>query len=388
MTIIVLTLIYVVTMVLNYVCRASKARKDGLSPIELSIIINGERTVITLDRKIPSTKFNPSTQKVRGDKDINDYLETIRKKCYHIENELIKMDSLDLETFVHSFKFGLKKKEDSLLQIFDKHNELYKSNVLSGKVDNTAYYKYLKARERVSEYLLTLNLTDIKLKDITMSFIEGYQNYCLMHLKTNTTNKQLKMLKKILQFAVNERVIDVNPFKLVLREEKLEYDVLTEDEVSELLCRDFQDERVSRVRDLFVFQCYSGLAYIDLASLRKEDIVDDVIVKRRKKTDVQFVVPLLPIAKSILEKYDYKLPIISNQKYNMMLKLLGEMMGFKRKLHTHLARHTFACILINSGVDMKTISRTMGHSSMRTTEKIYAQMSNETVVNNILNKLS
>ena len=375
-------------MVLNYICRASKARKDGLSPIELSIIINGERSIITLDRKISSTKFNPSTQKVRGDKDINDYLDTIRKKCYHIENELIKTDSLDIDIFVHSFKFGIPKKTDSLLQVFDKHNELYRQSVHSGKVDNTAYYKYIKARERVSDYLSTQNLSDIKLKDITMSFIEGYQNYCLSSLKTNTTNKQLKMLKKILQFAVNERLIDVNPFKMVLREEKLDYDVLSEEDVNILLCCKFTDKRMEEIRDCFVFQCYSGLAYIDLASLTKEDIVDDVIIKRRKKTDIQFVVPLLPKAKSILEKYDYKLPVLSNQKYNQYLKVLGDATGLNKRLHSHLARHSFACLLLNSGVDMKTISKSLGHSSMRTTEKIYAQMNNETVINNILTKLS
>ena len=375
-------------MVLNYICRASKARKDGLSPIELSIIINGERSIITLDRKIQSQKFNSVTQKVRGDKDINEYLDTIRKKCYHIENELIKIDSLDIDTFVQSFKFGIKRKEDTLLKAFDKHNELYKQSVRSGKVDNTAYYKYLKSRERVSSYLSTLNLSDIKLNDITMSFIEGYQNYCLLTLKTNTTNKQLKMLKKILQFAVNERLMDVNPFKMVLREEKLDYDVLNEEDVNVLLCKEFTDKRIEEIRDCFVFQCYSGLAYIDLASLTKEDIVDDVIIKRRKKTDVQFVVPLLPKAKSILEKYGYKLPVLSNQKYNQYLKVLGDATGLNKRLHSHLARHTFACILLNSGVDMKTVSRTMGHSSMRTTEKIYAQMNNETVINNILTKLS
>lgn len=375
-------------MVLNFICRQSKARKDGLSPIELSIIINGERSIITLDRRVLSTKFNSSTQKVRGDKDLNDYLETIRKKCYSIENELIKMDKLDIETFVFSFKNGVPQKEDTLLRLYDKHNELYKGNVTSGKVDNTAYYKYLKSRERVAEYLNTLNKTDIKLKDITPSFIEGYQNYCLSSLKTNTTNKQLKMLKKILQFAVTERYLEKNPFNMVLREEKLDYDVLTVDEVNNLLCCNFTDKRMEEIRDCFVFQCYSGLAYIDLVSLTKEDIVDDVIIKRRKKTDIQFVVPLLPKAKTILEKYGYKLPVLSNQKYNQYLKVLGDATGLNKRLHSHLARHTFACILLNSGVDMKTVSRTMGHSSMRTTEKIYAQMNNETVINNILTKLS
>lgn len=375
-------------MTLNFICRASKARKDGLSPIELSIIIGGDRTVITLDRKVKSTSFNPSTQKVRGDKDLNEYLEVIRRKCYSIETELIRMDNLNLETFIHSYKYGIKQKEDTLLQIYDKHNELYKDNVLCGKIDNTALYKYKKSRERVADYLQSIDKTDIKLKDITPSFIEGYQNYCLKTLKTNTTNKQLKMLKKILSFAVKERLLDVNPFQMTLKEEKLDYHTLTIDDVKYLLSVEITDKRIASIRDLFVFQSMTGLSYADMASLSMDDIKDDVIIKRRKKTDVQFVIPVLPIAKSILEKYDYKLPIISNQKYNQYLKVLGDVCKMPMSLHSHLARHSYACILLNSGVDMKTISKTLGHSSMRTTERIYAEMSNQTVISNILEKLS
>lgn len=374
-------------MTLNFVCRASKARKDGQSPIELSIIIDGERTVITLDRRTVSSKFNPATQKVRGDKDLNEYLDVIRRKCYQIETELIRMDSLDLDTFVHSFKHGVRQKEDTLLQVFDKHNELYKDNVLCGKIENAALYKYRKARERVAEYLRSIDKTDIKLKDITPSFIEGYQNYCLRSLKVNTTNKQLKMLKKILTFAVKERLIDTNPFQLTLKEEKLDYDTLTMDDVKHLMSVDIRDQRIASVRDLFCFQCLTGLAYADMASLTRDDIVNDVIVKRRKKTDVQFVIPVLPMAKTILEKYDYKLPVISNQKYNQYLKVLGDVCSMPMSLHSHLGRHSFACILLNSGVDMKTISKTLGHSSMRTTERIYAEMANQTVIDNILDKL-
>lgn len=375
-------------MTLNFICRASKARKDGLSPIELSIIIGGDRTVITLDRKVKSTSFNPSTQKVRGDKDLNEYLEVIRRKCYSIETELIRMDNLNLETFIHSYKYGIKQKEDTLLQIYDKHNELYKDNVLCGKIDNAALYKYKKSRERVADYLQSIDKTDIKLKDITPSFIEGYQNYCLKTLKTNTTNKQLKMLKKILSFAVKERLLEVNPFQMTLKEEKLDYHTLTIDDVKYLLSVEITDKRIASIRDLFVFQSMTGLSYADMASLSMDDIKDDVIIKRRKKTDVQFVIPVLPIAKTILEKYDYKLPIISNQKYNQYLKVLGDVCKMPMSLHSHLARHSYACILLNSGVDMKTISKTLGHSSMRTTERIYAEMSNKTVISNILEKLS
>lgn len=375
-------------MTLSFVCRASKARKDGKSPIELSIIINGIRSIIALDRKIPYNKFNPKTQTVRGDKEINEYLDVIRRKCFTIETELIKIDKLDIDTFIQSFKYGVPEKQDTLLKVYDKHNELYRQNVEVGKTKDTAYYKYIRNRERLAEYLLSLGKEDIKLKDITPSFVENFQNYCLKTLKVNTTNKELKKLKRILEFAVKERYIDVNPFRLTLREEKIEYDVLSKDDIDFLLKFDIREDRLNKVRDCFIFQCYTGLAYSDMAQLTKDDITDDVIIKRRQKTDIQYVVPLLPVAKNILEKYDYQLPIISNQKYNQWLKFLGEITGIGKSLHSHLARHSFACLLLNSGVDMKTISRTLGHSSMKTTERVYAEMSNDTVVDNIRKALN
>lgn len=371
-------------MRLNFVCRASKARKNGLSPIELSITIDGERTIITLDRYVKATQFNPSTQKVRGDKDLNDYLETIRKKCYAIENELVKSGSMDMDTFISTYKYGIASKEDTLLKAYDKHNELYKGNVLSGKVDNTALYKYKKSRERIESYLTSVGKTDIRLRDITPSFVEDYQNYCLTNLKPSTTVKEMKMLKKILAFAVRERYIEVSPFQLRLKEEKLEYHPLTQDEIDLIWKKDIDNSRISMVRDLFIFQVYTGLSYIDMATLTTDDIIDDVIIKRRKKTDVKSIIPLLPISKAILERYDYRLPVISNQKYNAYLKVLGDLCGTRQILHSHLARHTYATLLLNNGVDMVTVSKTMGHANSKITEKIYAEMRKETVVNNIL----
>lgn len=371
-------------MRLNFVCRASKARKNGLSPIELSITIDGERTIITLDRYVKATQFNPSTQKVRGDKDLNDYLETIRKKCYTIENELVKSGSMDMDTFISTYKYGITSKEDTLLKAYDKHNELYKGNVLSGKVDNTALYKYKKSRDRIESYLTSVGKTDIRLRDITPSFVEDYQNYCLTNLKPSTTVKEMKMLKKILAFAVRERYIEVSPFQLRLKEEKLEYHPLTQYEIDLIWKKDIDNSRISMVRDLFIFQVYTGLSYIDMATLTTDDIIDDVIIKRRKKTDVKSIIPLLPISKAILERYDYRLPVISNQKYNAYLKVLGDLCGTRQILHSHLARHTYATLLLNNGVDMVTVSKTMGHANSKITEKIYAEMRKETVVNNIL----
>lgn len=375
-------------MRLNYLCRASKARRNGLSPIELSVIINGDRSIITLDRYVKASLFNASTQKVRGDKELNEYLETIRKKCYSIENELIKIDALDVNTFVSSFKNGIALKEDTLLKVYDKHNELYRGSVLSGKVDNTAIYKYRKSRERLAEYIKTLDKDDIKLKDITPAFCTGYHNYCLSSLKSSTVAKELKMFKRVLKFAVDERYIDVNPFNIKIKAEKLEYHPLTPQEIEKMWNREINSDRIEKVRDLFIFQCYTGLSYCDMATLTKDDIVDGVIYKNRRKTDVKSIIPLLPISKAILEKYDYQLPVISNQKYNQYLKALGDLCGCRMTLHSHLARHTYATLLLNKGVDMVTVSKTMGHSNSKITESIYAEMRKETVVDNILSVLS
>lgn len=375
-------------MRLNYLCRASKARRNGLSPIELSVIINGDRSIITLDRYVKSSLFNASTQKVRGDKELNEYLETIRKKCYSIENELIKIDALDVNTFVSSFKNGIALKEDTLLKVYDKHNELYRGSVLSGKVDNTAIYKYRKSRERLAEYIKTLDKDDIKLKDITPAFCTGYHNYCLLSLKSSTVAKELKMFKRVLKFAVDERYIDVNPFNIKIKAEKLEYHPLTPQEIETMWNREINSDRIEKVRDLFIFQCYTGLSYCDMATLSMDDIKDGVIYKNRRKTDVKSIIPLLPISKAILEKYDYQLPVISNQKYNQYLKALGDLCGCRMTLHSHLARHTYATLLLNKGVDMVTVSKTMGHSNSKITESIYAEMRRETVVDNILSVLS
>lgn len=374
-------------MNINFVCRASKARKDGQSPIEMSIIINGTRSIITLDRKINPKSFNPSTQKVRGNSDINEYLDVIRRRCYQLETELIKLDNFDIDTFIHSFKHGIPKKIDTLLKVYDKHNLQYEQNVVCGKVNATALYKYKKSRERIANYLESLNLTDIKLRDITPSIIEGYQNYCLLQLNNSTTNKQMKMLKHILAYSVKERLLEVSPFQLTLKEDKKEYKTLSLDDIKHLMTLKITDKRIESIRDMFCLQSLTGLSYSDMATLSKEDIENDVIIKHRKKTDIQFVIPVLPLAKKILEKYDYQLPVISNQKYNQYLKVLGDYAKLPMKLHSHLGRHSFACILLNNGVDMKTISRALGHSTIRTTEKIYAHMHNQTVVDNILSKM-
>lgn len=369
-------------MTISFVCRASKARKDGLSPIELSVIVNGNRSILALDRKCTPSQFNPKTQKVRGDKEINEYLDVVRKKCFNLEMEILKRgDELTITRFVEVFKNGFQE-NTTLLQLFDRHNKDEYNMMVNGLVVEKTWKRYVNTRERVYAYLRTLGKNDIQLKDVTNAFCEGFHSYCLSKLKVGTANKNMKQLKKILCIAVDEGYIRVNPFKVKLQNEKLDYQPLNSEEINKIISKKIDNERLDRVRDLFIFQCHTGLAYCDMASFTKDDIKDGMIVKKRKKTEVKSVIPILDVTKRILEKYDYQLPVLSNQKYNSYLTEIQDICKIDKKITSHLARHTMATILLNKGINPDVIAKILGHSSSRVTLKVYAQMLDTTVQDN------
>ena len=201
----------------------------------------------------------------------------------------------------------------------------------------------------------------------------------------NTAIHKMKTLKKILKIAVEEGYIRTMPVKLKLKADPLIYEPLTVEEIRRIRQKEFKTKRMEQVRDCFVFACYSGLAFTDLKNLSERDLLVDEsgkewIIKPRQKTKIISHIPLLPVAKEIWEKYNYQLPIPSNQKYNAYLHEIGAVCGINKNLHSHLARHTFATILLNSGVDLVSVSKILGHSNSRITEKVYAKMMPETIM--------
>jgi len=376
-------------MTLSFLCRASKAGKNGLSPIEFSLCINGKRKYVTTDRKVKASSFNLRTQKVYNDKDTNDYLEALRAKLYAQETEMIKNGmEITLDTFMDVYRNGFKANTITILQLFREHNAQFKKKIAKGIIANTTLDKYNVTRDYLAAYIKTLKKDDVMVKDITPNFVEDFFVFLLKSMSNNTAIQKMKQLKKILRMAVEEGYIKVSPFKMTLKKEQKEIDPLTLDEVRKIKNKKIGIERLAKVRDMFIFECYTGLAFTDMVNLRSENIVVDAegnewIIKSRQKTKIQSTIPLLPIAKEILRKYQDELPTLTNQKYNGYLKELGDICGIKKNLHSHLARHTFATILLNSGIDMVSVSKILGHANSRITEKVYAKMLPETIMKKV-----
>lgn len=382
-------------MVINFICRSSKAGKDGLSPIELSIIINGQRKYITTDRRVKASSFNTKTQKVAKDKATNEYLEALRAKVYAQETEMIKNSiEVTMETFIDIYKNGFTSNAITILQLFKLHNDQFVTLVEKNLCAATTLDKYNVTKSYLESFIKEqLNKEDVLVKDITPKMVEDFFIYLLESMSNNTAVQKMKQLKKVLKMAVEEGYIKVSPFKMTLKKEDVEVDPLTLPELRKIRSKKITIERLARVRDMFVFECYTGLAFTDMANLTQDNFVTDAngaewIIKSRQKTKIKSTIPLLAPAKEVYLKYQGKLSTLSNQKYNSYLKELADICGIEKNLHSHLARHTFATTLLNNGVDMVSVSKVLGHANSRITEKVYAKMLPDTILSKVHNVAS
>ena len=372
-------------MTINFVCRQSKSGKDGLSPLELYVIIGGKRRYVSLNRKINPKAFNNKRQMVKGDAQTNEYIEAVRMKCYTLQTEMLKRGLLfTADTFVYAFKYGIKQNSISVYALFDEFMVKQQEKKKVGLITPAVYTKY-KCTIRYTKEAMK---TDKMMNELSTSDMEDIYTYMLGRMANNSAICYMRKLKTILIYAIREGYITTNPISFKFHKDKVKTDPLTLEEVRRIRTKVLGSRSMENVRDLFIFQCYTGLAFYDMSSLTQKDIkVDDDgkewIVKERIKTGVMAYIPVLPVVKEILVKHQYLLPTLSNQKYNSYLKEIQEVCGIKKTLHSHLARHTCGTLLLNAGVDMLTVSKVLGHSSTKTTEAVYAKLLPKTIIERV-----
>lgn len=222
--------------------------------------------------------------------------------------------------------------------------------------------------------------------DLTYSNIADFDTYLRKYITSQPTlYKKHAMLKHYIIIAIKRDMLIKNPYDNfeVKKGKHKEPTFLTPEELQLIINYIPVNEKLERVKDLFLFQCFTGMAYVDMQAFSKSDVViineEEAIKSSRIKTDESYVLYFLPIPKEIAEKYNYNLPTISNQKYNDYLDLLAAGAGINKNVTSHVARHTFATYSLNKGVPLKTVSKALGHASIKQTER-YANLSGETIV--------
>lgn len=382
-------------IVKHFYVREAKKDKKGESPIYLRITVNGERAEISTNRRVNPGNWDKAAERVAGRSEtariINTSLDNLVAK---VEKYFSNLDVKDEMISVHQITAELKGKSQNqmtLVKVYESHIARLEELIGVDYVANTIK-GYKSSLNGLKAFILQkYNKTDVRLCDLNNIFIESYDTYLksIKGLNHNSAAKNLKNLCSVLNKAVSYKWIPQNPFK----EYSFNYvnpqrSYLTEEEINTLHDKEFAINRLARVRDVFIFQIYTGLSYIDMAELTEDSIEIGIggkrwIVINRKKTGSRSSIPILPRSQEVLDKYKTDpwclamgrlLPVSSNQKMNAYLKEIADLCGITKNLTTHLARHTFATtITLSTGVPIETVSKMLGHCDLKTTQ-IYSKV--------------
>ena len=284
----------------------------------------------------------------------------------------------------------LKAKRKPSISLLDFCEERAKIRKYGKAVDTQKRYdRFLRFLKEYAKIRTFYDLTEAKVLELDR-YLQKQNN---MKAKSRWNNYH-RFLDAFINDAKKKALVTVNPYDNVNLEKGDDTDAINKclfpEELEALSEVQMPSERLERVRDLFVFQSYTGFAFKDFKNFDpmrlREKNGKIVYVEDRKKSKKQFTIPFLPPAKKILDKYERKLPLISNVKYNKYLKEVAAAAGIDKPLTTHWARHTAGTFLLNAGVSIEIVSKVLGHASIRMTERIYAKMLTDTVVKNVNEK--
>lgn len=368
------------TFSIAFVCRDSKMNKQGLSPVEMSITLNGVRKFINLPRKEKPSDFN----RKRRAQDLEDYISLMRTRVNGIMTDMLANNEPITTERIREYVRSGGYKSYTVNDLFSEYLSLLSKRV---DVDMSfgVYRKYELVRDRFYEYIDK----ESECTAITPAIIKQIQVDLYAKYDSSTAAGYLTKLKTFIKYGIDNDRIKINPFqgvKIIKGKKDIIY--LTPDELTIIYGTKIENESLSNVRDAFILQASTGLAYIDVFNLRKEDIhiMEDgthYITGKRHKTGTPYTCVILPMGVNVLKKHDYQLHIISNQKYNVILRTLQTVCGISTHLTTHVARRTYATMLLNKGVRIETVSKCMGHRNTKITQAAYAQVMNSTVIDEV-----
>jgi site-specific recombinase XerD len=384
--------------------------KNGKSQIYVRIYIDGKRAEFSTNFYVSLSDWDNKKSKVKNSNMsallINNALEKIHSEINHLfvleVTHKAKTTSKELRDKYLGRDIEPTSQHKTILETFDYHNIKLSEQVKSGIVVTKTYARYIITKNKVQAFMKhQYKKEDMSLPEIRLRFVTEFEHYLLTtdKLQSNTAHKYIKNLKKIMNMAVGLDWIPSNPFnQFKCSYTNPEREILNQDEINILINKILHTPRLEEVRDVFIFCCYTGFAYSDVYEFRQNAVMKGLdgnlwLSTLRQKTGTKESVPLLPVALDIIEKYrnseycnkhNKLLPVNSNQRYNAYLKEIADICGITKKLTSHIARHTFATtITLANGVPIETVSKMLGHHSIRTTQ-IYAKVVEQKVSDDML----
>lgn len=370
--------------------KVSKSKKNSKSFVYVRITVDKGSVELSTKRTWSPAKWNSGLGRAIGKtedvKNLNAFLDSFQAKVYQAKKYLMDTEKDISAINIKNVLLGIRDDKKMLLELFQEHNERMGS--LVGKEFAYGTFKRYKTSLRHTRAFIQWKYgkADIEIRKLDYEFLSDY-SYWFRSVKNcshNTTVRYLIYLKKIVLLCVKKAWLLRDPFigfnlagKEVVRE------VLTQEELDSIKSKEFSIVRLQHVRDIFLFSCFTGLAYIDVKNLRRNQIITGIdgekwIITQRQKTQSPTRLPLLPTALDIVNKYmDHPectvqgtvLPVLSNQKMNAYLKEIADVCGIDKPLTFHIARHTFATtVTLSNGVPIETVSKMLGHSSLKQTQ--------------------
>lgn len=375
--------------ILFYIKRA-KANNLGICPIYTRVTINAKRFEFSTNKYVSPDKWSTEGNKVKGTNEeartINNHLDYLKNQILEAEKSLFKKDIDITSENLKNELFGKNETKRMLVPIFQDHNNKIKELIGKEYAPGTLE-RYTTSLKHTIEFMQwKYNISDIDITKIDHAFITDYEFWLrsVRNCANNTAVKYIKNFNKIIKICLANDWLDRNPFaNYKSKVKEVERVFLTEDEIQALMNKEFKTERLTLVRDIFLFSCFTGLAYIDVKNLTKSHISIGIdgekwIFTHRQKTESASKIPILPVTQIIIDKYknhpecinkDKLLPILTNQKMNAYLKEIADICEIEKDLTFHIARHTFATtVTLTNGVPIESVSKMLGHKNLRTTQ--------------------
>lgn len=373
-----------------FYAKKCKGNASGLVPIYSRITINGKRIELSTGRGVQITKWSVESGRMKGNSEearsINEQLDILKIKIIDAQMSLVYQNEPVTAASLKAKLQGVEEKKRTLIPIFEDHNNKIKE-LLNIEYAPGTLERYRTSLKHTVDFLQwKYNISDIDIKDINHAFIADYEFYLRTVRKccNNTAVKYIKNFSKIIKICLANDWLEKNPFaNYKAKVQEVERSFLLEEELQRVIEKDFATSRLEVVRDIFIFSCFTGLAYVDVKNLTPAHINIGIdggkwIFTHRQKTESASKIPILPITQMIIDKYsDHPqsqnsgklLPISSNQKMNSYLKEIAAICGIAKELTFHIARHTFATtVTLTNGVPIESVSKMLGHKSLKTTQ--------------------